>query len=760
MHNPPSPPPPPPSMDSIDESLTSIWDWSQFLDFNIDDHLPLPTQQPDDSPLLPTSHDLYPIHNPHLPHSFPVPDSFPVDSSSNTNPRVRKRDPRMACSNFLAGRIPCACPELDAQMVAEEEDAAPGKKKTRTVMARSTSSRCQVPGCETDISELKGYHKRHRVCLRCANASSVVLDDQNKRYCQQCGKFHVLSDFDEGKRSCRRKLERHNNRRRRKPTDYKASGLQSTSEYDDESVKGRKSVSTEEAAAGGDPNSISINAQNIQNDSVPSLAGSGETQTDEEKEKTTHSPSYCDDKTDLSSMCTTGRISFKLYDWNPAEFPRRLRHQIFQWLSSMPVELEGYIRPGCTILTIFIAMPRFMWLKLNEDPVVCIHDLLASPRSLLSGRDTFFVSLDRTIFSVIKGGRSVIKIKPGGKSPKLHYVQPICFEAGKPIEFLACGSNLIQPRLRFLISFAGKYMANVCASPLCNPSTTNLDHHFLNICAPHSELDVFGPGFVEVENESGLSNFIPIFIADKEMCSEIKTIQKKYFSTLHTKDSESISCEVAVHKFSEVLVDMAWLLKQPIIEDMECATMSSQLQRFTFLLKFLIEYESTTVLKRVLDLVKMRIIENGNMAETDRTLLQGTVNHATEVLKQRLVEKLKYGLHPTAILLNDDDVESCGDQAHPFISTVNQASTSGHKSETIGLLNADCVMSVTPYKEQPEKPSNSVFQYKTKRFFSARPLILAVALVAVCCGICAVVLHPHKAAAIATTIHGCLFNDK
>jgi hypothetical protein len=33
------------------------------------------------------------------------------------------------------------------------------------------------------------------------------------------GRFHVISDFDEGKRSCRRKLERHNNRRRRKPGD-------------------------------------------------------------------------------------------------------------------------------------------------------------------------------------------------------------------------------------------------------------------------------------------------------------------------------------------------------------------------------------------------------------------------------------------------------------------------------------------------------------------------------------------------------------
>jgi len=39
--------------------------------------------------------------------------------------------------------------------------------------------------------------------------------------------------------------------------------------------------------------------------------------------------------------------------------------QIFQWLASMPVELEGYIRPGCTILTSFIAMPDIMWINVR-----------------------------------------------------------------------------------------------------------------------------------------------------------------------------------------------------------------------------------------------------------------------------------------------------------------------------------------------------------------------------------------------------------
>lgn len=32
----------------------------------------------------------------------------------------------------------------------------------------------------------------------------------------------------------------------------------------------------------------------------------------------------------------------------------------------MPIELEGYIRPGCTIFTIFFAMPKFMWGKVND----------------------------------------------------------------------------------------------------------------------------------------------------------------------------------------------------------------------------------------------------------------------------------------------------------------------------------------------------------------------------------------------------------
>ena len=171
--------PPPPTMDDAQDP-SSIWDFSYLLDFNLDDQDGIFTNS----------------------NSLPLPLNDDDDAAApeiSKNDRVRKRDPRMTCSNFLAGRVPCACPELDAKL---EDEGLPVKKRARTARA-SASARCQVPGCEADISELKGYHRRHRVCLRCANAATVMLNDEAKRYCQQCGKcdfcftlFFSFTSFD------------------------------------------------------------------------------------------------------------------------------------------------------------------------------------------------------------------------------------------------------------------------------------------------------------------------------------------------------------------------------------------------------------------------------------------------------------------------------------------------------------------------------------------------------------------------------------
>ncbi|KAK1612789.1 hypothetical protein QYE76_036462 [Lolium multiflorum] len=76
--------------------------------------------------------------------------------------------------------------------------------------------RCQAEGCKADLSGAKHYHRRHKVCEYHAKASLVAAGGKQQRFCQQCSRFHVLTEFDEAKRSCRKRLAEHN-RRRRKP---------------------------------------------------------------------------------------------------------------------------------------------------------------------------------------------------------------------------------------------------------------------------------------------------------------------------------------------------------------------------------------------------------------------------------------------------------------------------------------------------------------------------------------------------------------
>jgi hypothetical protein len=40
-------------------------------------------------------------------------------------------------------------------------------------------------------------------CAASLQVSSIVRDGKPQRFCQQCGRFHLLTDFDGNKRSCR-----------------------------------------------------------------------------------------------------------------------------------------------------------------------------------------------------------------------------------------------------------------------------------------------------------------------------------------------------------------------------------------------------------------------------------------------------------------------------------------------------------------------------------------------------------------------------
>ncbi|XP_048624981.1 squamosa promoter-binding-like protein 7 isoform X1 [Brassica napus] len=761
-------------------SSSALWDWGDLLDFAADERL-LVSLDSDQTPFSPVPP---PPMIPTQSETYPSPD----ESGGSGSDRVRKRDPRLLCSNFVEGLLPCSCPELDQKL---EEAELPKKKRVR---GGSGVARCQVPGCEVDISELKGYHRRHRVCLRCANASFVVIDGEDKRYCQQCGKFHVLPDFDEGKRSCRRKLERHNNRRKRKPVDKGgvASKQQQVLPQNDNSVidvddgKADNTCSSDQRVEqetslnfedrhiptqGSVPFTHSINADNFVSGTC-----SGEAQPDEGINDTKFelSPSGGDNKSAYSTMCPTGRISFKLYDWNPAEFPRRLRHQIFQWLATMPVELEGYIRPGCTILTVFIAMPEIMWAKLSKDPVSYLDEFILKPGKMLFGRGSMTVYLNNMIFRLIKGGTTLRRVDVKLESPNLQFVYPTCFEAGKPIELVVCGLNLVQPKCRFLVSFSGKYLPhNYSAVPgPGQDGKRSCNNKLYRINIVNSDLNLFGPAFVEVENESGLSNFIPLIIGDKAICSEMKLIEQEFNATLFPEEQGITTCcsltccckdfKERQSTFTGLLLDIAWSVKVPSSECTEQTVNRCQIKRYNRVLNYLIQSNSPSILGNVLHnletLVKkmepdsfvhctcdcdVRLLhENMNTARKQQSHVDSKMNPVTSVcccessFQKDIPSRVpNFNQEPEAGVGCDERIQA--------------ASPDTGRKETDPLLNKEVVMTVNDIGDWPRK---SCIPIQSAQTFRSRQTVLFIATIAVCFAVCAVLYHPNKVTQLAVSI--------
>lgn len=48
--------------------------------------------------------------------------------------------------------------------------------------------RCQVEGCNVDLSEVKTYYLRHKVCGTHSKAATVVVRGLEQRFCQQCSR--------------------------------------------------------------------------------------------------------------------------------------------------------------------------------------------------------------------------------------------------------------------------------------------------------------------------------------------------------------------------------------------------------------------------------------------------------------------------------------------------------------------------------------------------------------------------------------------
>ncbi|XP_012080417.1 squamosa promoter-binding-like protein 6 isoform X1 [Jatropha curcas] len=100
-----------------------------------------------------------------------------------------------------------------ASILSSSDSSNPPKRMRPGV--NSHTAYCQVYGCNKDLSSSKEYHKRHKVCEVHSKTAKVIVNGIEQRFCQQCSRFHLLAEFDDGKRSCRKRLAGHNERRRK-----------------------------------------------------------------------------------------------------------------------------------------------------------------------------------------------------------------------------------------------------------------------------------------------------------------------------------------------------------------------------------------------------------------------------------------------------------------------------------------------------------------------------------------------------------------
>nr|XP_043613840.1 squamosa promoter-binding-like protein 12 [Erigeron canadensis]XP_043613841.1 squamosa promoter-binding-like protein 12 [Erigeron canadensis] len=143
------------------------------------------------------------------------------DSCSNKEPSVCSGEPfiglklgkRTYFENNYAKNYNKTSPFLGAPA-----SSVSAEKKVKPTCQITPISRCQVEGCNLDLSSAKEYHRKHKVCESHSKCPKVIVAGVERRFCQQCSRFHGMSEFDGEKRSCRRRLSDHN-ARRRKPKD-------------------------------------------------------------------------------------------------------------------------------------------------------------------------------------------------------------------------------------------------------------------------------------------------------------------------------------------------------------------------------------------------------------------------------------------------------------------------------------------------------------------------------------------------------------
>ncbi|XP_057873442.2 squamosa promoter-binding-like protein 1 [Cryptomeria japonica] len=347
----------------------------------------------------------------------------------------------------------------------------------------------------------------------------------------------------------------------------------------------------------------------------------------------------------------TDRIVFKLFDKDPGDFPLTLRTQIIEWLSQIPSDMESYIRPGCVILSIYVAMPSCAWEQLGNSLQETLERLVASHESDFWRTDKILVQVKQRLASVKDGKIRLSKTLMPRNAPEIYSVWPIAIVAGEDTTLVLRGRNLNVPGTKFLCAYKGKYTfaevpERVEESNIYPRMIHEQTRQLLRLSG--GPANVLGRCFIEVEHILK-GNTFPIIVADSAICMELHSLQ------LEICDSTTALGSTDVDSFDDHVLDnvqlgvkmetlfflneLGWLFQRSNWETKyigKSPATKFSVSRFRSLLIYAVEHDWRALMKRLLDLFFiMNVGQEGLSQEAIENLSEANLLHRSVKRKCR-----------------------------------------------------------------------------------------------------------------------------
>jgi hypothetical protein len=91
----------------------------------------------------------------------------------------------------------CKDSAIVVSKMASSPSCSGSYKRARTINNTTLSVSCLVDGCNSDLSNCRDYHRRHKVCELHSKTPEVTIAGLKQRFCQQCSRYHILYLYSE-----------------------------------------------------------------------------------------------------------------------------------------------------------------------------------------------------------------------------------------------------------------------------------------------------------------------------------------------------------------------------------------------------------------------------------------------------------------------------------------------------------------------------------------------------------------------------------